>query len=51
MLFRRDIEGGSEELLLVSLEDEDEGEDCVTLSFAVGCSINGSSINVSMASM
>lgn len=49
MLFRRDIDGGSEELLLVSLEDE--GNDCVTLSFAVGCSINGTSINVSMASI
>ena len=49
MLFRRDVDGGSEELLLVCLEDE--GDDCVTLSFAVGCSINGTSISVSMASI
>jgi len=49
MLFRRDIEGGSEELLLVCLEDE--GDDSVSVSFAVGCSINGTSIDVSMASI
>jgi len=49
MLYRREIEGGSEELLLVCLEDE--GDNSVSLSFAVGCSINSSSISVSMASI